>query len=176
MYQFSLDFYTELFKNSIKKSYVAEQLNERIENLNDHHTYAVYEKVCRGLFEHHKLLFSFQICTKILITENKINEDEFKFLLNDKIKPNERQVKQLITTKCPGINIFYDLNDHWTKIIFFLFVSLDWLPATCWDSILALSNFPCFFDLEKSFEKYSTEWYAWYLSPEPENLELVGKL
>jgi len=102
MYQFSLDFYTELFKNSIKKSNAAEQLNERIENLNYHHTYAVYENVCRGLFERHKLLFSFQICTKILISENKLNEDEFEFLLNGEIKPNERQVKQLITTKRPG--------------------------------------------------------------------------
>jgi len=106
MYQFSLDFYIELFKNSIKKSNPSEQLNERIENVNEYHTYAVYEDVCRGLFERHKLLFSFQICTKILITENKINEDEFKFLLNGGIKPNERQIKQLITTQRPGMNTF----------------------------------------------------------------------
>jgi len=110
MYQFSLEFYTELFKTSIKKSNAAEQLNERIENLNDFHTYAVYKNVCRGLFERHKLLFSFQICTKILITENNINKDEFEFLLNGEIKSNERQVKQLITTKRPGKNTFYDVN------------------------------------------------------------------
>ncbi|XP_008181522.3 dynein heavy chain 2, axonemal [Acyrthosiphon pisum] len=151
MYQFSLDFYTELFKNSIKKSNAAEQLIERIDNLNEHHTYAVYENICRGLFERHKLLFSFQICTKILITENKINENEFEFLLNGGIKPNERQEKQLFTTKRP-----------------------DWLPAICWDNILALSSFPDFHDVEKSFEKCSTEWNTWYLSSDPENLKLVG--
>lgn len=117
MYQFSLDFYTELFKNSIRKSNAAEQLNERIENLNDFHTYVVYENVCRGLFERHKLLFSFQICTKILIMENNINEDEFEFLLNGEIKPNKRQAKQFITTKRPGINTFYDVNG--IEIIFF---------------------------------------------------------
>ncbi|XP_060835340.1 dynein axonemal heavy chain 2-like [Rhopalosiphum padi] len=151
MYQFSLDFYTELFKNSIKKSNAAEQLNERIDNLNEYHTYAVYENVCRGLFERHKLLFLFQICTKILIIENKINKDELEFLFNGGIKTNEKEIKQLITTKCP-----------------------DWLPATCWDNILALCNLPSFYDVEKSFEKCSTEWYKWYLSPEPENLKLVG--
>jgi len=121
MYQFSLDFYTELFKNSIKKSNAAEQLIERIDNLNEHHTYAVYETICRGLFERHKLLFSFQICTQILITENKINGNEFEFLLNGGIKPNERQVKQVITTKRPGINKFYNMNDHCAKIIFISF-------------------------------------------------------
>ncbi|CAI6360698.1 unnamed protein product [Macrosiphum euphorbiae] len=151
MYQFSLDFYTELFTNSIKKSNPAEQLIERIDNLNEHHTYAVYENIGRGLFDRHKLLFSFQICTKILITENKINENEFEFLLNGGIKPNERQEKRLITTKRP-----------------------DWLPVTCWDNILALSSFPGFQDVEKSFEKFSTEWNTWYLSSDPENLKLVG--
>ncbi|XP_025208084.1 dynein heavy chain 2, axonemal-like [Melanaphis sacchari] len=150
MYQFSLDFYIELFKNSIKKSNAAEQLNERIDNLNEYHTYAVYENVCQGLFERHKLLFLFQICTKILITENKINKDEFEFLLNGGIKSNERQIKQIITTECP-----------------------DWLPATCWDNILALCNLPNFYGVEMSFEKCSTEWHKWYLSPNPENLELV---
>jgi dynein heavy chain, axonemal len=104
MYQFSLDFYTELFKNSIKKSNAAEQLNERIDNLNEYHTYAVYENVCRGLFERHKLLFLFQICTKILIIENKINKDELEFLFNGGIKTNEKEIKQRITTKCPGIS------------------------------------------------------------------------
>lgn len=121
MYQFSLDFYTELFKNSIKKSNTAEQLVERINNLNEHHTYAVYENICRGLFERHKLLFSFQICTKILITENKINENEFEFFLNGGIKPNEKQVKQLFTTKRPGMNNFYNMNDHCAKKYLYLF-------------------------------------------------------
>lgn len=105
MYQFSLDFYTELFKNSIKKSNIAEQLNERIENLNEYHTYAVYENVCRGLFERHKLLFLFQIYTKILISENKINKDEFEFLLTGGIKSNEKQIQQHTTIKCPGKHI-----------------------------------------------------------------------
>lgn len=103
MYQFSLEFYITLFENSIKKSNSSEQLNERITNINDYHVYAVYENVCRGLFEQHKLLFSFQICIKLLIMENKIDIDEFEFLLNGGIESKRRKH---ITTKCPGSIIF----------------------------------------------------------------------
>ena len=42
MYQFSLDSYIELFNNSIDKSKRSQKLEERIQNLNDFHTYAVY--------------------------------------------------------------------------------------------------------------------------------------
>lgn len=87
MYQFSLDFYITLFKNSIQKSNTAEKLHDRITNLNEYHTYQFYEIICRGLFEHHKLLFAFQICIQILIADNKINMDEVKFLLNGEIEP-----------------------------------------------------------------------------------------
>lgn len=99
MYQYSLDFYMAIFKSSIKKSIAADHLHERLTNLNNYHTYAVYENVCYGLFEHHKLLLSFQICIQILISEKKINTDEFEFLLNGGV---ELKRKQLVTTQCPG--------------------------------------------------------------------------
>lgn len=47
MYQFSLDAYIQLFLNSIEKSPRSLKLNERIEKLNDYHTYAVYKYGCR---------------------------------------------------------------------------------------------------------------------------------
>lgn len=36
---------------------------------------------CRGLFEVHKLLFSFQMCAKILEVAGKLNMDEYSFFL-----------------------------------------------------------------------------------------------
>ena len=36
---------------------------------------------CRGLFECHKLLFSFQMCAKILEVSGKLNMDEYSFFL-----------------------------------------------------------------------------------------------
>jgi len=43
MYQFSLDSYIELFLLSIDRSQKSQKLEERIINLNDYHTYAVYK-------------------------------------------------------------------------------------------------------------------------------------
>jgi len=42
MYQFSLDAYTDLFNLSIDKSQRSQKLEDRITNLNEYHTYAVY--------------------------------------------------------------------------------------------------------------------------------------
>uniref|UniRef100_A0A3Q4GFQ3 Dynein heavy chain region D6 P-loop domain-containing protein n=1 Tax=Neolamprologus brichardi TaxID=32507 RepID=A0A3Q4GFQ3_NEOBR len=42
MYQFSLDAYINLFNLSIEKSKRSQKLEERITNLNDYHTYAIY--------------------------------------------------------------------------------------------------------------------------------------
>ncbi|XP_031208338.1 dynein heavy chain 2, axonemal isoform X2 [Mastomys coucha] len=81
MYQFSLDAYIGLFILSIDKSHRSNKLEDRIEYLNDYHTYAVYRYTCRTLFERHKLLFSFHMCAKILETAGKLNMDEYNFFL-----------------------------------------------------------------------------------------------
>ncbi|GLG99034.1 Dynein heavy chain, cytoplasmic, partial [Gryllus bimaculatus] len=81
MYQFSLDVYIDLFVLSIAKSKKSDDLEERIGLLNNHHTYAVYTNTCRGLFERHKMLFSFHMCIKILEGMNKVNKTEYNFLL-----------------------------------------------------------------------------------------------
>lgn len=36
---------------------------------------------CRGLFERHKLLFSFQMCAKILEMSGTLKMDEYNFFL-----------------------------------------------------------------------------------------------
>lgn len=85
MYQFSLDSYLSLFGMSIDKSPKSSVLDDRITYLNDYHTYSVYRNTCRGLFEMHKLLFSFHMCIKILEALGKVNLlilKEFLFLLN----------------------------------------------------------------------------------------------
>jgi dynein heavy chain len=88
-----------MFKTSIKKSNAADQIHERLTNLNNYHTYAVYENVCCGLFEHHKLVLSFQICIQILISEKKINVNELEFLLKGEIKLER---KKIVTAQRPG--------------------------------------------------------------------------
>ena len=50
MYQFSLDSYIEQFNNSIDKSKRSSKLEDRIQNLNEYHTYAVYRFVESSTF------------------------------------------------------------------------------------------------------------------------------
>jgi dynein heavy chain len=83
MYQYSLQWFSGLFGSSIDNSPKSKTNNalERITLLNNYFTLALYENVCRSLFEKHKLLFSLILCVKILFGDNKMDADEWRFFL-----------------------------------------------------------------------------------------------
>ncbi|KAM7366101.1 hypothetical protein PAMP_015569 [Pampus punctatissimus] len=148
MYQFSLDAYINLFNLSIEKSKRSHKLEERITNLNDYHTYAVYKYTCRGLFEVHKLLFSFQMCAKILEVAGKLNMDEYSFFLRGGlVLDKEDQMDNPCTS---------------------------WLVDSSWDNISELDKLPNFHGIMVSFEQYPRDWNFWFTSAEPENTTLPG--
>ncbi|XP_042256267.1 dynein axonemal heavy chain 2 [Thunnus maccoyii] len=148
MYQFSLDSYINLFNLSIEKSKRSHKLEERITNLNDYHTYAVYKYTCRGLFEVHKLLFSFQMCAKILEVAGKLNMDEYSFFLRGGlVLDKEDQMDNPCTS---------------------------WLVDSSWDNITELDKLPNFHGIMISFEQYPRDWNLWFTSAEPENATLPG--
>ncbi|KAL3846382.1 hypothetical protein ACJMK2_017380 [Sinanodonta woodiana] len=149
MYQFSLDAYIELFIMSIEKSQRSSKLEERIQNLNEYHTYAVYRYTCRGLFERHKLLFSFQMCAKILEHAGKLNMDEYNFFLRGGVVlDRENQMDN------PCSN---------------------WLSDVAWDNITELEKLTNFHGIITSFEQYPRDWRIWYTANEPENTALPGE-
>ncbi|CAH8511548.1 unnamed protein product [Schistosoma rodhaini] len=149
MYQFSLEAYIDLFTLSIDKSPKSTKLDDRITNLNDYHTYAVYRYTCRGLFERHKLLFSFHICLKILESAGKVNEDEYNFFLRGGVVlDRENQFDNPCTA---------------------------WCTEQCWDNITELDKLASFHGIVTSFEQYSRDWNLWYTSAEPENSSLPGE-
>ncbi|XP_021360073.1 dynein heavy chain 2, axonemal-like isoform X4 [Mizuhopecten yessoensis] len=149
MYQFSLDAYIELFIISIDKSPRSSKLEERITNLNEYHTYAVYRYTCRGLFERHKLLFSFQMCAKILESANKINMDEYNFFLRGGVVLDR---ENQMDNPCSG-----------------------WLSDIAWDNITELDKQTNFHGVITSFEQYPRDWNIWYTSAEPETATLPGE-
>ena len=53
--------------------FVVDNVEKRIDNINDFFTFSLYSNVCRSLFEKHKLLFSFLVCVRILMNDSKIN-------------------------------------------------------------------------------------------------------
>ncbi|XP_035806180.2 dynein axonemal heavy chain 2 [Amphiprion ocellaris] len=148
MYQFSLDSYINLFNHSIQKSKRSPKLEERIANLNDYHTYAVYRYMCRGLFEAHKLLFSFQMCVKILEVAGILNMDEYNFFLRGGLVLDKQGQ---MANPCTS-----------------------WLADSCWDNITELNKLPNFHGIVESFEQHSHFWNRWFTSSEPENASLPG--
>ena len=65
MYQYSLQYITKLFNMAIHATKDSEDLIERIKGLIDNITRHIFTNVCRGLFEEHKLIFSFIISVNI---------------------------------------------------------------------------------------------------------------
>ncbi|CAL7938030.1 unnamed protein product [Xylocopa violacea] len=148
MYQFALDAYITLFMLSIDKSPKSLKLVERIDSLNEYHTYALYKNTCRGLFEHHKLLFSFNMCTKILDAQGKVIPNEYGFLLRG--------------------GIVLDRENQPDKPV-------AWLPDETWDNVTELDKLPGFHGIVSSFEQFPRDWHNWYINTEPENTPLVAE-
>ena len=84
MYQFSLDTYFTLFRQSIDGSRdpaaPPENVTERCKIISFYHTLNVYKYTCLGLFERHKLLFSLLLCIRILTNDKKVNQEELNFV------------------------------------------------------------------------------------------------
>ena len=81
MYQYSLQWFQRLFTSGVKQSEPHADPIDRVKILNDFFTLSLYRNVCRSLFEAHKLLFSFMLCTKILFGNDEIDMEEWRFFL-----------------------------------------------------------------------------------------------
>ncbi|KAJ3347122.1 Dynein heavy chain 6, axonemal [Entophlyctis luteolus] len=81
MYQFSLKYFKNLFNQCILESEKSDDLQTRILILCRNATYSIFANVSRGLFEVHKLIYSFMICIAILRQRESISEDEWNFFI-----------------------------------------------------------------------------------------------
>ena len=81
MYQFSLSYFKRLYNMCIDDSEKSSDLETRLNNLMSYMTANVYSNVCRGLFEEHKLMFSFLICVQIMRNEGTVRDEEWLLLL-----------------------------------------------------------------------------------------------
>mmetsp|Transcript_6953 Transcript_6953/g.8584 ORF Transcript_6953/g.8584 Transcript_6953/m.8584 type:complete len:2263 (-) Transcript_6953:99-6887(-) len=145
MYQFSLDTYIELFRKSIEESRTTNKLTvlERVIEINNHHTFNVYESTCVGLFERHKILFSFQLCFKILEKDGSVNKEEFDFF-------------------CRGGVVADRANQQPAPA---------WLNPETWDNVSELNSITSFDGLALSIQSDS-EWKGWVLNNKPEETTL----
>lgn len=81
MYYFSLDWFSSLFLRSISKAQASKNLQIRIKNLIATFREELYMSICMSLAERDKVLFSFLMAIRLLQHQNKIDQQEWKFLL-----------------------------------------------------------------------------------------------
>ncbi|XP_046853910.1 dynein axonemal heavy chain 12-like isoform X2 [Xenia sp. Carnegie-2017] len=139
MYQYSLNWFINLFINSIIDSNKSKILERRLRYLKDHFTYNLYCNVCRSLFEKDKLLFSFILCTNILISKNDLKLEEFLFFLTGGIG-----LENKVANPDPS-----------------------WLSDKSWDEICRMCDLDGFEDFRNTFASNIHEWRKIYDSKEP---------
>lgn len=95
MYQYSLGYIKRLFNTAIEKSPKAKTVEQRLDILIDNITRTIYTNVSRGLFEAHKIIFSFLIITSINRNSKKVKEIHWNLLLRGAgpITPEEEKVR-----------------------------------------------------------------------------------
>jgi dynein heavy chain len=81
MYQYSLQYYKDLFTLRLQKTEKKEVLQERLDLLVDDITTSIYTNVCRGLFEKDKLLYSFLIAVNIALAAGTISDKEWSMFM-----------------------------------------------------------------------------------------------
>uniref|UniRef100_A0A2K5DJP1 Dynein axonemal heavy chain 10 n=1 Tax=Aotus nancymaae TaxID=37293 RepID=A0A2K5DJP1_AOTNA len=136
MYQYSLIAFLEVFRLSLKKSLPDSILMKRLKNIMDTLTFSIYNYGCTGLFERHKLLFSFNMTIKIEQAEGRVPQEELDFFLKGNISLEKSKRKK----PCA------------------------WLSDQGWEDIILLSEMfsDNFGQLPDDVENNQNVWQEWY--------------
>ncbi|XP_060621830.2 dynein axonemal heavy chain 1 [Anolis sagrei] len=145
MYQYSLEWFLNIFLTGISNSERADTLKKRIANINKYLTFSLYSNVCRSLFEKHKLMFAFLVCIRIMMNEGKIDMEEWRYLISG------GAVKVMRDNPAPA-----------------------WLYERAWNDILALTNLPNFSSFADDFVSNLYAFRKIFDSAEPHREHLPG--
>eukprot|EP00741_Cyanophora_paradoxa_P015322 tig00000194_g14791.t1 len=147
MYEYSLSAFLGVFEHSLQKSEHDPILEKRLLHILDALTYNVYNYTCTGLFEIHKLMFSFQMTMKILDGDGKLNHRELDFF----IKGNLSLEKNARGNPFPA-----------------------WIADQGWQDLmmLPLLDETLFGNLPDDVERNEKAWKAWYDLERPEAVPL----
>ncbi|XP_054464751.1 dynein axonemal heavy chain 12 [Anoplopoma fimbria] len=141
MYQYSLSWFVNLYVNSIHDSNKSKILERRLRYLIDHFTYNLYCNVCRSLFERDKLLFSFLLCSNLLLAKKEIEYSDFMFFLTGGVG-----LQNTVANPDPS-----------------------WLQDKSWDETCRASELSGLQGLKEAFIKSPEDFKSIYDSKEPSN-------
>lgn len=80
MYQYSLKYFTQVFCNVLRLDHPVQTVEVRIANLMVDELKAIFDNISRGLFENHKIIFSFLLALSVERQEKRVTDEEFNFL------------------------------------------------------------------------------------------------
>uniref|UniRef100_A0AAY4DWD2 AAA+ ATPase domain-containing protein n=1 Tax=Denticeps clupeoides TaxID=299321 RepID=A0AAY4DWD2_9TELE len=95
MYQFSLKYFKQLFNSTIELSEKNSNLSERLEVLLQQTLLTAYVSVSRGLFEQHKIIYSFMLCMEILMQRGDVTDMEWQYFLRGEASMDKPKVSWL---------------------------------------------------------------------------------
>ncbi|XP_004388305.1 dynein axonemal heavy chain 6 [Trichechus manatus latirostris] len=102
MYQYSLKYFKQLFNTTIETSEKSSNLEKRLEILLEQTLLTAYVNISRGLFEQHKLIYSFMLCVEIMRQQGSLTDAEWNFFLRgsaglEKERPPKPEAPWLLT-------------------------------------------------------------------------------
>jgi len=144
MYEYSLSSYLTVFNNSLATSKKDNVLQARIRFIIEKMTQLVYEFTCMGIFEKHKLMFSFQMTTMIMDGEEELNREEMDFFLKGNTSLDAVEQKP-----------------H------------KWMSNNGWKDAIKLQEFGgCWSSLIDDIRQNGSQWKRWYDLESPEESPL----
>jgi len=154
MYQYSLVYVKRLFNSAIEKSEKQEDLARRLEILINNITRTLYTNVSRGLFEAHKIIFSFLITTSINRNTGRIKELHWNTLLRGAAPLSYEQVRAKPENPDPKL-----VNALGWELLYYIQVVDQESFGGLTDSVL------------NDFD----EWHEWATCAEPHTAKLPGE-
>jgi len=143
MYEYSLNAYLGVFERSLREARPDRIVDNRLKNVTEKLTQNVYDFVCMGIFENHKLMFSFQMTTMIMDGEAELQRDELDFFTKGNTSLEQVQPKS------PG---------------------LEWFPDGGWKDLQLLTKLKAPFEtLLKDIQESVQVWKDWYDLERPED-------
>eukprot|EP00698_Gefionella_okellyi_P011840 TRINITY_DN3147_c1_g1_i1.p1 TRINITY_DN3147_c1_g1~~TRINITY_DN3147_c1_g1_i1.p1 ORF type:complete len:4456 (-),score=1211.74 TRINITY_DN3147_c1_g1_i1:43-11907(-) len=145
MYQFSLKSFVAVFNRALNLPAQSddEAIADRVQNLVNEMTLAVYNYTARGLYERHKIVFSTMLCFRIMAAHDRLPRDEITFFVNGGGQLRAGDVNHI-----------------------------EWLSNTAWAGVLTLSEVDTFHQLPADLAGSSKRWKDWFESERPEDEKL----
>uniref|UniRef100_A0A336M3T0 CSON009294 protein n=1 Tax=Culicoides sonorensis TaxID=179676 RepID=A0A336M3T0_CULSO len=140
MYQYSIDWFLNLFVHTIRKAPKTDNLTERLSYLNSFFTKSIYKNVCRSLFEKDKLVFSMVLTVGLLRAKGEINDETLSFFLTGGVALNN-------TFENPAPQ---------------------WLSDKSWGEIVRASEVPTLSNFHRNFSFNVNIWKNYYTLDAPE--------